>query len=67
MPTPAQLRPTKAEVLSFLEGKIARWWMPDDVAFVEELPHTATGKVSKLRLRERFKGYSLPQRPRAKL
>ena len=38
----------------------ANWWLPDDVAFVEELPHTATGKVSKARLRERFKDYELP-------
>jgi acyl-CoA synthetase (AMP-forming)/AMP-acid ligase II len=36
------------------------WWLPDDVAFVEELPHTATGKLHKLKLRERFKDYRLP-------
>lgn len=55
---------TKQEVLSFLEGKIARWWMPDDVAFVDSIPHTATGKISKLQLRAQFKDYSPP---RAKL
>jgi fatty-acyl-CoA synthase len=60
-------RPTREELLSFLEGKIARWWMPDDVAFVEQLPHTATGKISKLRLRQQFKGYAPAGRPRAKL
>ncbi|PHS22488.1 MAG: long-chain fatty acid--CoA ligase [Robiginitomaculum sp.] len=44
----------------FLTGKIAKWWMPDDVVFVDELPHGPTGKVSKLELREQFKGYKLP-------
>ncbi|PHS21574.1 MAG: long-chain fatty acid--CoA ligase [Robiginitomaculum sp.] len=44
----------------FLIGKIAKWWMPDDVVFVDELPHGPTGKVSKLELREQFKGYKLP-------
>ena len=41
-------------VLAYLDGKIAKWWMPDDVTFVDELPHTATGKVSKRDLRERY-------------
>jgi fatty-acyl-CoA synthase len=50
----------KNEMLSFLEGKIAKWWTPDDIVFVDELPHTATGKLSKLQLRERFKDYVLP-------
>ena len=50
----------KADILSFLEGRIAKWWMPDDVVFVDELPHGATGKVSKRTLRERFKDYVLP-------
>ncbi len=49
-----------ADVLSFLDGKIAKWWMPDAVEFVEELPHTATGKIAKLKLREQFAGYELP-------
>jgi fatty-acyl-CoA synthase len=49
-----------AEMLEFLKGKIAKWWMPDDVAFVDELPHTATGKISKLTLRKQFKNYKLP-------
>jgi 3-(methylthio)propionyl---CoA ligase len=51
---------TKAELLGFLEGKVAKWWMPDDVAFVAEIPHTATGKIQKTVLREQFKGYALP-------
>ena len=50
----------KEEILAFLEGKIARWWMPDDVVFVDELPHGATGKVNKRRLREQFGDHLLP-------
>jgi YD repeat-containing protein len=50
---------SKEELLRFYEGKIAKWWMPDDVVFVNELPHTATGKLSKLTLREQFKAYRL--------
>ena len=51
---------TKDELLGFLKGKIADWWMPDDVVFVAELPHTATGKIQKMTLREQFKNYKLP-------
>jgi acyl-CoA synthetase (AMP-forming)/AMP-acid ligase II len=51
---------TKEGMLEFYNGKIAKWWLPDDVVFVDELPHTATGKLSKLRLRERFRDYRLP-------
>nr|UXE45830.1 3-methylmercaptopropionyl-CoA ligase [uncultured bacterium] len=51
---------SKEEMLSFLEGKIAKWWMPDDVAFVEQIPHTATGKIQKTALRDQFKDYVLP-------
>ena len=36
---------TRDELLAFYEGKVAKWWMPDDVVFVDELPHTATGKL----------------------
>ena len=50
----------KNGVLAFLEGKIAKWWMPDDVLFVSELPHTATGKLYKFVLREEYKDYVLP-------
>jgi fatty-acyl-CoA synthase len=52
--------PTKESVLKYLDGKIAKWWTPDDVAFVEKIPLGATGKINKLALRERFKEYKLP-------
>jgi fatty-acyl-CoA synthase len=52
--------PSKESVLKFLEGKIAKWWTPDDVAFVEKIPLGATGKINKLALRETFKDYKLP-------
>jgi fatty-acyl-CoA synthase len=51
---------TKQEILGFLEGKIATWWMPDDVVFVAAIPHTATGKIQKTTLRDQFKDYVLP-------
>jgi 3-(methylthio)propionyl---CoA ligase len=51
---------TKQEILGFLEGKIAKWWMPDDIVFVAAIPHTATGKIQKITLREQFKDYVLP-------
>ncbi len=51
---------SKEEMLSYLEGKIAKWWMPDDVVEVKELPHTATGKISKKDLRAQFKDYKFP-------
>ncbi len=52
--------PSGAEILDFMQGKIARWWMPDDVAFVDEIPHTATGKIQKMTLRKQFADYKLP-------
>ena len=51
----------KEDILGFMQGKIAKWWMPDDVVFVDEIPHTATGKIQKMALRERFKDYVLPK------
>ena len=51
----------KASILGYLEGKIAKWWTPDDVVFVDELPHTATGKISKLNLRQAFEDYKFPE------
>ncbi|MBX3618436.1 MAG: fatty-acid--CoA ligase [Rhizobacter sp.] len=51
---------TREELLSFFEGRIAKWQIPDDVAFVSEIPHTATGKIQKLKLRELFKEHRLP-------
>ncbi len=50
----------KTEMLSWFDGKIANWWVPDDVVFVDELPHTATGKIRKVDLREQFQDYVLP-------
>jgi fatty-acyl-CoA synthase len=53
-------RPAKADLLGFLEGRVAKWWLPDDVAFMDALPHTATGKLQKTALREMFRDYWLP-------
>jgi fatty-acyl-CoA synthase len=44
----------REEMLAFLTGKVARWWLPDDVVVVESMPHTATGKVLKTRLRQDY-------------
>ncbi|SER12191.1 fatty-acyl-CoA synthase [Solimonas aquatica] len=46
---------TREEMLAFYEGKVAKWWIPDDVVVVEALPLTATGKISKLQLREKYR------------
>jgi fatty-acyl-CoA synthase len=51
---------SRDDILQFMRGKIANWWMPDEVVFVDEIPHTATGKILKTALRERFKDYVLP-------
>ncbi|HWP19824.1 MAG TPA: 3-(methylthio)propionyl-CoA ligase [Burkholderiaceae bacterium] len=51
---------TREEMLAFYEGKIAKWQIPDDVVFVDEIPHTATGKMQKLKLREQFANHVLP-------
>ena len=51
----------KAAILAYLADKIPKWWAPDDVVFVDELPHTATGKLQKMKLRQLFAYYSLPQ------
>ena len=48
------------ELIAFYEGKVAKWWIPDDVIFVDDLPHTATGKLSKLQLRDRLREYRFP-------
>ena len=50
----------REDLLKFFEGKIAKFWMPDDVAFIEALPTGATGKIQKNKLREQFKEYKLP-------
>ena len=52
--------PSREELLGWFDGKIAKWWMPDDVVFVDEIPHTATGKIKKIELREQFADYRLP-------
>ena len=52
--------PSREDLLGFMEGKVAKWWMPDDVAFVDEIPHTATGKIQKTTLRRQFADYRLP-------
>jgi len=52
--------PSKSDILGFMDGKIAKWWMPDDVVFVDAIPHTATGKILKTELREQMKEYRLP-------
>jgi fatty-acyl-CoA synthase len=48
-------------VLSYLSSRVAKWWLPDEVVFVDALPLTATGKIYKLGLRQQFKDYSLPE------
>ncbi len=51
---------SKEDIINFFAGKVAKWWIPDDVVFVSELPHTATGKLQKNKLREEFANYKLP-------
>ncbi|WP_414900397.1 long-chain fatty acid--CoA ligase [Sphingomonas flavalba] len=50
---------TEAEIIAFLAGRVAKWWLPDEIAFVDELPHTATGKLLKTALRAEYKDYRL--------
>jgi fatty-acyl-CoA synthase len=51
---------TEDELREFLDGRIAKWWMPDAIEFIDEVPKTSVGKFSKKTLRERFEGYTLP-------
>ena len=51
----------RAALLAYLDGKIARWWMPDDVLVVEAIPLGATGKIDKKLLRRQFADYRLPK------
>jgi fatty-acyl-CoA synthase len=51
---------TRDELLQYLGERVAKWWVPDDVIFVEQLPHTATGKLLKTKLREEYRDYRLP-------
>lgn len=54
---------TREELYSHLEGRMAKWWLPDDILFVSELPHTATGKLNKVALREKYGNYLIEQAP----
>jgi fatty-acyl-CoA synthase len=56
----ADRQPAKADILRYLEGHLAKWQLPDDVVFTTEIPHTATGKILKTRLRELYKAHALP-------
>ena len=51
---------SREELLHFFDGKIAKWWLPDDVAFVDAIPLGATGKMLKVKLREQFRDHRLP-------
>ncbi len=51
---------TKEDVIEHLKGSLAKWQLPDDVIFVDELPHTATGKILKIKLRAEYGDYKLP-------
>ena len=51
----------KDELLAYFDGKVASWWVPNDVVFVDEMPHTATGKVKKIELRKQFADYQFPE------
>jgi fatty-acyl-CoA synthase len=51
---------TKEDILAFLDGRVAKWWLPDDVAFVDEIPKTSVGKFSKKDLRTKFSDYQFP-------
>jgi fatty-acyl-CoA synthase len=51
---------TKEELLEFLAPRVAKWWLPDDVVFIDEVPKTSVGKFSKKDLRARFADYELP-------
>ena len=51
---------TREELIDYLSGEVAKWWLPNDVVFVDELPHTATGKLLKMKLREQYRDHPLP-------
>ncbi len=50
---------TKEEIIAYMNNKISKWWMPDDIIFIDELPHTATGKIRKKELRDKYINYLL--------
>ena len=47
----------KQSILDFLASKVAKWWLPDEIIFLQELPHGATGKLQKFELREEYNNY----------
>jgi acyl-CoA synthetase (AMP-forming)/AMP-acid ligase II len=51
---------SRDDLMDFMRDKVAKWWLPDDVVFVDAIPHTATGKVLKTKLREDFRNHKLP-------
>lgn len=51
---------TKAEIMEFLAGRVAKWWLPDEIVFIDAVPKTSVGKFNKRALREQFKDYVLP-------
>ncbi len=53
-------RITRQEILDFLATRVAKWWLPDDVVFIEAVPKTSVGKFNKRALREEYKNYTLP-------
>lgn len=53
--------PDRGELRTFLTDYVARWWLPDDIVFVDDLPHTATGKLQKMTLRKQYADYVLPE------
>jgi len=50
---------SEAGIVDYLKDKVAKWWLPDEVVFVDELPHTATGKILKRQIRDDYKDYRL--------
>jgi fatty-acyl-CoA synthase len=53
-------RGDQEDILEFLDGRVAKWWIPDDVVFIDEVPKTSVGKFSKKTLRDQFADYQLP-------
>jgi hypothetical protein len=60
-------RATRDDILGYMKGKIADWGLPDDVSFVDEIPHAATGKIHKTTLRAQMKNYVMPSAVAVKL
>ena len=49
---------SESELRAYLQGQVAKWWVPDAVVFVDQIPHTGTGKISKKDLRDQFRNYA---------